>query len=431
MYKVDLFECLYGMQVKYTYKMKIIVAVVVYDRFNNIERWINCWQQSNTKNAELVIVHNYYGNTSELEKFKRLCDDNKITYVPRNAAGFDIGAFQDVCRERLQGFPDFDYLLWCTDDTFPMSKDFITSFIDKIKEPGVGVSCMQLSSSVSAHVRTSGFCISKEISKQITFPADPVTTKQHCYLFEHRGGNKTFTNQIRQMGLSCVQVTTIKESPLWDSDHPNLNKRLDRQQEFNRVWNIQSDKVVFICPVYDAFPQIISSLICQTNKNWELLLIHDGTNDLKPLIEGHADNRIKYIQRPRAEHWGHPLRQWALNEIKEGKLCTDSAYIVITNADNYYVPVFCEYMLKGFTNGQVAVYCDQMVHSYKAWDIIPCSLKIGFLDCGGVMVKKEVAAEIGWNSFEHSSDWTYFNDIIKKYGANKWSKVKGTLFVHN
>src|SRR4029079_4102656 len=109
---------------------------------------------------------------------------------------------QDVCKERLNGFKnDWDFLLWCTDDCIPMNKDFITPFIEKHK-PGVGITCMQISKSTAAeiHVRTTGFCITKEISKRLTFPADPITTKQQCYLFEHRGAKKTLTNQIRSMG---------------------------------------------------------------------------------------------------------------------------------------------------------------------------------------------------------------------------------------
>lgn len=216
--------------------MKLIIAVCIYNRFNNLKTWINCWKECERDNAELIIIHNYYGDEKEKEKYQNYCDANSISYIPRNGQGFDIGAFQDVCLERLAGFPgDWDYLLWCTDDCLPMARDFYKSFIEKIKE-GVGITCMQISKSSPGgvwHVRTTGFCISKEISKRIQWPMD-IKTKQDCYAFEHRG--HTFTDQIRTMGLDCIQVAPIKESPLWDSMHPNLGLRLNRQEEFNRVW---------------------------------------------------------------------------------------------------------------------------------------------------------------------------------------------------
>lgn len=409
--------------------MRIIVAICVYNRFKNIERWVACWRQCNTENAELVIIHNYYGDTLEKKKYQSYCDANGIKYIPRNGQGFDIGAFQDVCKGRLKGFPDYDYMLWCTDDVLPMSKNFIQPFIEKFKK-GVGVTCMQISGSVSQHVRTTGFCIKKAIAGKLIFPHETITTKEQCYFWEHRGARLTFTNQIRYMGLSCVAVATNEKSPLWDMGYW---KRLDRMNEHEKVFGIEgtlSDKVVFICPIFNMYPQIISSLICQTHQNWELLLIYNGPcdNNLPQIVKGAEDKRITFIEYPVATgKWGHVLRQWALKEKELG------AYTVITNADNYYVPTFIEYMLKGFKpHTAVATYCSQMTHSYKAWEVINVRFERGYIDCGGVMVKSDIAKEVGWRDTDgHSSDWTYFEDIASRYHSRNFIPVKGNLFVHN
>jgi hypothetical protein len=201
--------------------------------------------------------------------------------------------------------------------------------------------------------------------------------------------------------------------------------------------------VLFIATIYNSYPQIISSLICQTMSNWELLLIHDGKNNtnLKQIVQGFNDKRISYVEYPdRINDYGHTLRKWALNEIKDKKIDTKADYIVITNADNYYVPVFVENMTKDFYNPNiVATYCSGMVHSYKTpqtegdheFGIIKTKLELGYIDCGGVMVRKEEACEVGWRSLEIYSDWTYIEDIVKKYGCDKLKMVLGCLFVHN
>jgi GT2 family glycosyltransferase len=408
--------------------MKVIVSVIVYNRLNNLQRWIDCWKQCETENAELIIIHNDNGEST---KFKAICDEAGIRYIRRSNIGYDIGAFQDVCRERLKGFlNEWDYILWLTDDTLPMSKDFIKPFIEKQTE-GVGITCMKISPSQGPHVRTTGFCISKKISRKLQFPDEPVRTKWNCYQFEHKAGMATLTNQVRIMGLDCVQVAPDDISPLWDSGYW---KRLNRQQEHEDLFGVigKNQKVVFIATIFNSYPQIISSLVCQTYENWELLLIHDGPNNngLKTYIGN--DERIKFIEtKERIGNWGHGLRKWALEELEN---YTDADYVVITNADNYYTPRFVEYLLRGFDQSHTAVatYCSETVHSYKSWQVLPAKLERGFLDCGAVMIKKNIACEVGWADTEsHSADWTFFQDIAHKYSWKNFIKVKGALFVHN
>lgn len=90
--------------------MKIVVAVIVYNRFDNVREWIRCWNQSDTAGAELVIIHNYQDESSK-KTGQAICQG--VTYIPHENRGFDIGRFQDVCKFRLAGMPEFDYLLWC------------------------------------------------------------------------------------------------------------------------------------------------------------------------------------------------------------------------------------------------------------------------------------------------------------------------------
>jgi len=414
--------------------MKILITIIIYNRYYNLEAWLRYWKQCETGDAELVVIHNDNGESA---KFKQLCDANNIRYIRRNNIGFDIGAFQDVCLERLPDFPDYDYLLWITDDTIPMVKDFITPFISKLQDPSVGIACMQISKSSPGnivHVRTTGFAIRKETASRLKFQHDQIKTKQDCYYFEHRGAKNTLCEQVRSMGLSVSQVATDKTSPLWDTGYW---KRLDRQAEHDMVFNPEKktgDKVTFICTVFNTYPQIISSLLLQTHKNWELILIHDGpsSNGMRSYIPD--DDRIKYIESDtRYGNWGHYHRQWALEEIRKGNL-PDCDYVVVTNADNYYTPEFIRYSLHHIRlkHTTVATYPAQIVHSYTAFKVMDCRFQRGFIDSGCVMIKKDIACEVGWRDIEsHSSDWTFFSDIAAKYSPSNFVKIPGCLFVHN
>lgn len=408
----------------------IVVAVCIYDRFYNLQEWIRCWKMCATQDAELVIVHNY-ANEPDRDSYTGYCAERGIKYIPRVNVGFDIGAFQDVCKNRLEGFPEFDYLLWVTDDALPMRKDFVYQYLQKM--PGVAVAAMAISTERRTHIRTTGFMITKEVCSKLKFPADPITTKEECYHFEHRGGVFTMMNQIIRMGYKVVQVTPkIEQACFWDS---GFRKYRSREKEHYSLFPKEAQstyKVAFICPVYNSYPEIISSLINQTHKEWRLFLIHDGPSevvDIKSIVEATKDERITYIETTeRQGNWGHGYRREYLQKLKG----SDFDFIVITNADNHHVPTYCEYMIKGFKNGEVAVYHSQMIHSYLKWAIINCKLAQGYLDCAGMMIRKDVACEAGWPNIEaHSADWLYFENIIKKYGAHKIAKVEGCLLSHN
>lgn len=416
----------------------IIIAVVVHTRFDNLKEWIRCYKLSETFGSQLIIIHNYKTDV-DINICRNICINENIKYISRPNIGYDIGALQDVFSEKLKDFPnDWDYLFWVTDDVIPMYKKFIPAFFDIAQSRDVGVACLETSNEVKKHIRTSGFMISKDTSKKIIFPDNPIITKQHCYNFEHRSIN-SFYEQILRMDKKIVQVSpTLLTSHLWDTDHrKGLNRWEQHYKEFPK------NSLLFICPIYNSYPQIISSLLCQTNPNWELLLIHDGENttNLKQLVDSFNDSRITYLEYPiRKNDWGHSLRRWALEEILNKRIGLLSEYITITNPDNYYIPIFVEEMIKGFTNlNIIATYCSHFVHGYLSpnlegdhkFGVITSDLKLGMIDCGSVVVRKEQACEVGWRSLEIYSDWTYFEDLIKKYGKDKWKKVLGCLFVHN
>lgn len=394
---------------------KNLLVIVVYNRPQNIKQWLHCWAQCE-QDAQLVIIHNDNGDIYEPVE--------GVTFITRPNIGYDIGAFQDVCMGRLPGFPEWDNLLWCTDDTLPMAKDFTRLFWNALKTSAVA--CMCISPFVRRHIRTTGFAIRKEVASKLWWPANPITTKEDCYQFEHRSETNTFLAQIERAGLKAVQVASNETSPLFDSEYTRRIK--PRINEHYAAFGKPEPLVVFICPAYNAYPFIIHSLQQQTYKNWKLYLVHDGPNEtgLRETVNRINEQRVVYEETAvRSENWGHSIRSEWLQKA-------EGDYVVITNQDNYHVPVFIEYMVNGFTHGSVATYCSDMAHSYKAWQIIPCSLRRGYVDCAGVMMRLDKAKKVGWNDVtSHSADWFFFEALIKQYGINSFIKVKGCLLIHN
>ena len=207
--------------------LNIVVAVVVYDRTDNIKQWIECWNKCEQLGAQLRVIHNCDKETPEDNEVKMFCETHEIVYIRRLNIGFDIGALQDVCKERLYGFyDDWDMMIWCVDDTLPMVKDFIYQYTKNILDKKVGLSCMVVTNHFGSplHVRTTGICLRKEVAKGLTFPADPILTKEHCYEFEHKG-EASLLNQIESMGLKVIMPAPIEQSHVCDFDfYPDRKK---------------------------------------------------------------------------------------------------------------------------------------------------------------------------------------------------------------
>lgn len=389
-----------------------LLVIVVYDREDNINRWLQCWKLCK-QSAQMVIIHT---GPNQLDI------PEGITYIRRPNIGFDIGSLQDVCLERLDGFPnDWEKMLWCTDDTLPMNPNFLDIFFSKLINK-VGCVAMEISPYVRKHIRTTGFAITKEVSKRLTFPIDPIVTKEHCYLFEHKSINILY-NQILVMKLDVIMAAPQAKSPLFDFGYVRRLKHRDLEHYETFPEDVKPlPKVVIICPIYNNFPQIVSALICQTYQSWELHLVHDGPG----AVELPNDERIKFKHTPkRSANWGHSIRRDMLRSVT-------GDYLIISNPDNYLVPTFIEKMMAGFKKGIVATYCSEMVHNYLGHRVIQCSLKRGYLDCSGVMLKLAEAKAVGWNDVtSHSADWFFFNDIIKRYGQQSFAKVEGCLLIHN
>lgn len=117
--------------------------------------------------------------------------------------------------------------------------------------------------------------------------------------------------------------------------------------------------ISIITPIYNTveyLPKCIDSILSQTYKHWELLLIDDGSSDNSGLIAleyTKQDPRIRLLQLP--ENNGQAMaRNWGLREIK-------GEFVAFVDSDDYIEPNMYQDMLKSIqqTSAQICI-CDTL-----------------------------------------------------------------------
>jgi glycosyltransferase involved in cell wall biosynthesis len=189
---------------------------------------------------------------------------------------------------------------------------------------------------------------------------------------------------------------------------------------------------------YDKIPVLVHSLMCQSYRDFRLVVVHDGEDvQMRGILEGF---KASYLDRfdfsfteSRRNDFGHSLRAMAIDQC-------DSEFILLTNDDNYYVPSFLERMFNKIGSEDLDLVLCDMVHSherpggrlqdnYTAFFTKPQKYDV---DIGCFIVKSDLAKVVGFRDKTSAGDGTFVNDIMKNGGRTvKWGKVNKILFVHN
>lgn len=186
--------------------MRILTGIIHYNRPNNLERWLHAWynEETNKFGSPLVIVHNQDTPRFDRSFHSMLAEWNPDYLIQRPNIGCDIGAFAHLGTRT--DVPEWDILLWFTDDMMPMSKRFLEPFIDKLQDEDVGLVGFCYEPEVfpdgtkgcpSPHFRTTAFGIRREVFMKLKFPYLP-TGRPACFHFEH--GDHNMTRQVLKMG---------------------------------------------------------------------------------------------------------------------------------------------------------------------------------------------------------------------------------------
>lgn len=181
---------------------------------------------------------------------------------------------------------------------------------------------------------------------------------------------------------------------------------------------------------------LIDCFLVQTSSEWELDIVHDGpaSKSIWDVIKHYKDKRIRFWESKERYHtiehptWGHPNRAAMLKKIKGNPF----DYVLITNDDNYYVPLFIEYFMDVAEPDVGIVYCDT-VHSHSGYLTHYSKLKEQGIDMGAFIVRLDVAKETGFNHIHFSADGAYAEECNKKRIEKglKAVYIPKCLFIHN
>jgi glycosyltransferase involved in cell wall biosynthesis len=174
----------------------------------------------------------------------------------------------------------------------------------------------------------------------------------------------------------------------------------------------------------DQLVCLLYSFRAQTYDNWEAIVVHDGPGpDTRAVIEQIGDPRIRLLETPeRKGQFGHPWRQLGIDA------CTGS-YLGLSNGDNYYAPVYFEWMLHVLvTRDADFAYCD-MVHSHHHWAYFPTVPRKSGLDLGAWIGKASLVKATPWRDMSFAGDGTFIEDLLPK--ARAIIHIPRCLFVHN
>lgn len=415
--------------------MKTALTVIIYDRDVNLRVWCRAWELVRSKHpdVEFRVVCNNPAKTAE---YKKQVEAVGGVFIARENRGFDIGALQDIARNRLAGFGPYDLLLWCVDDLLPVRPDFIGAFLDA-RCAANEIPVFEMSLNPVRHVRTTGLLMPREFVEQLQFFADPVLTKEHCYAFEHRDRANHFLLQAERLRFRPKQIAPVVTSPMWDtgrSGHYLTPRKKDFRGSWPDVYEVKFGRsggtVSVFATAFESYPTVAHSLMAQTYKDWKLVLEHDGSppKNYEKLLPN--DERITFtFSKDREQNYGHAKRARHVAALEQNP----AAFVLITNHDNYYAPTFLAEAVAALDDDETAIaaYCDT-VHSYIQHEVLPAKPMRGFIDCGAVLFRRSEIAGVAWQSMEHSADWFWFDAIAKNRGGfRRWKKLKGVHFVHN
>jgi glycosyltransferase involved in cell wall biosynthesis len=191
--------------------------------------------------------------------------------------------------------------------------------------------------------------------------------------------------------------------------------------------------IIIVCyKRYNHIKVILNSLLVQTYRNFECIIIHDGIDKKHEEIVGPYlnDSRFKYIQTDvRYNDCGMTLRNIGIQNAT-------GDFILNTNDDNYYVPVFLEEVNLNVLRNPTCnfIYYDMVLstdheanHNNSTYGMLNTRLQVRYIDMGQFLVKSDLLKQYKFES-RFDADGVIVEKMLEHITPVFINKI---LFVHN
>lgn len=184
-------------------------------------------------------------------------------------------------------------------------------------------------------------------------------------------------------------------------------------------------EVTIVCVSYRRYGEIhvlINSLLCQTLRNWKLILIHDGPDprmeaEVNPYAERHENIRFLCTSR-RYNDYGYSLRQMGLEMAQ-------TEFVMFTNDDNYYAPKFLEYMFEAIGAHDLDLVLCNMIHSHRNpglyrqddYHLFESFPELNYVDIGNFIVRTDLALSVGFADKSFAADGVFIDRLLEQHNV--------------
>lgn len=181
----------------------------------------------------------------------------------------------------------------------------------------------------------------------------------------------------------------------------------------------------------------INDWLCQTYQDWELWIVHDGPNEeVKEWVDAYKEKRVLYKNsKERHGNYGH-------NNRRDFCKLVETPYVHITNADNQYMPLFLEILMREIKERNLDMILTWIAHNYPGvqpenrepeipYNILRPHPSINRTDFCNFIVKTDLVNKTGWNHIEFTGQDGMLAQEIVAWHIAKWWVYPGILAVHN
>lgn len=173
-------------------------------------------------------------------------------------------------------------------------------------------------------------------------------------------------------------------------------------------------------------PLILHSLAVQTDKRFEVIVVHDGgKGSFDTLNVCNEFPFVKCFSTP-----GEPARDYGYTPRELGIDKVETPYITLSSADNYYAPTFVERFLNLLTSLPFDfVYCNALMN-YGGYKVMETRPTLNNIDLGCFVTRTEWVQKLRFEEKSYGGDGIFVERLFREYSV-LYDKIEEALFTHN